>query len=49
MSLLIKLGLMQHAVNTVDENVRGFLQALKIEVCDSEDKMKDGMFMDPKQ
>jgi hypothetical protein len=40
---------MQHyAVNTVVENVRGFVHALKIEVCDSEDKMKEGIFMDPK-
>jgi len=43
-----KLGLMQHTVNTVDENVRGFLCALEIEVCDSEDKMKEGIFMDLK-
>jgi len=39
---------MQHTVNTVDENVRGFLPALEIELCDSEDKMKEGIFMDPK-
>jgi hypothetical protein len=40
---------MQHyAVNNVDENVRRCLHVLKIEVCDSEDKMKEGIFMDPK-
>ena len=39
---------MQYIVNTVDENVRGFVHALQIEICDSEDKMKEGILMDPK-
>jgi hypothetical protein len=39
---------MQCTVNAVDENVRGFLHALETEVCDSEDQMKEGIFMEPK-